>query len=395
MRSVGKVKRNHHVHYSRNVIANKRKAFLKQIEMRKKYEQDTIFTGKRFPLPVVPKVTIQTNIPRQRTPEQLARRRQRKQEKRRQKELAQQEACTSAATKSKKTKKEPKQVSERNEKKNFTVQAKKEQKQIQNTETLKKSPKKEIEVQSDTKRSSEIAAKKKEDWKAKQKEAVTVAPKEKKPEVKDYSSSTSPVISAKAKTSRNEVPVVANVNEAVISSEPKQSVESKSGDRLVLNEKSNKSAASVNLQPAHGAEPKVSKESSSRSQPDGSAGSLSGEARIEKTARDIPAHSNEVGKNVEEGKKQESPVAPVLVQKRVETVRPVRPRIYALLPRDVKFCTEMIERHGDDYEAMAKDSLNVFQDSVKNIQRKIRIFRESPQYASYLKSKTSTPEPSQ
>ncbi|KHN71153.1 Nucleolar protein 16, partial [Toxocara canis] len=81
-------------------------------------------------------------------------------------------------------------------------------------------------------------------------------------------------------------------------------------------------------------------------------------------------------------------------EKRTEMMRQRRERLYKLLPRDVEFCTRMIEAHGNDYEAMAKDPLNVHQETAKSIQRKIRIFRESPQFETYIQSKNNSPAPS-
>ncbi|KAM3725063.1 Nucleolar protein [Dirofilaria immitis] len=67
--------------------------------------------------------------------------------------------------------------------------------------------------------------------------------------------------------------------------------------------------------------------------------------------------------------------------------RVTRERIYKLLPRDIQFCVHMIEEHGENYEAMANDQGNIFRDSAKGIARRIRIFKESPQYEVYLKQK--------
>ncbi|VDO28293.1 unnamed protein product [Onchocerca flexuosa] len=77
----------------------------------------------------------------------------------------------------------------------------------------------------------------------------------------------------------------------------------------------------------------------------------------------------------------------VLQRDKVNHVASARERIYKLLPRDIKFCVYMIEKHGEDYETMAKDQGNIFRDSAKGIARRIRIFKESPQYEAYLKQK--------
>lgn len=54
---------------------------------------------------------------------------------------------------------------------------------------------------------------------------------------------------------------------------------------------------------------------------------------------------------------------------------------------DVAFCISMIEKYGDDYKAMSRDELNYFQDTPKQIGRKIRLFRSIPeQYNAYLAS---------
>uniref|UniRef100_A0A914V5G1 Nucleolar protein 16 n=1 Tax=Plectus sambesii TaxID=2011161 RepID=A0A914V5G1_9BILA len=70
-----------------------------------------------------------------------------------------------------------------------------------------------------------------------------------------------------------------------------------------------------------------------------------------------------------------------------EEARQKKERMYRLLPQDILFCTRMMETHTDDFEAMARDSRNVYQDTAKQIQRKIRIFRESPQFQLYLEAK--------
>ncbi|KAK7500690.1 hypothetical protein BaRGS_00007934 [Batillaria attramentaria] len=56
---------------------------------------------------------------------------------------------------------------------------------------------------------------------------------------------------------------------------------------------------------------------------------------------------------------------------------------------DVDFCIAMIDKYGDDYKAMARDALNYFQETPKQIGRKIRLFRSIPeQYNAYLASRS-------
>ncbi|KHN86130.1 Nucleolar protein 16 [Toxocara canis] len=64
-------------------------------------------------------------------------------------------------------------------------------------------------------------------------------------------------------------------------------------------------------------------------------------------------------------------------------------RQYRLLQQDIDFCLYMIQRHGDDYESMARDAKNLYQDTPKQIQRKIRIFKQSPEYQRLTSSSSS------
>ncbi|CAJ0583520.1 unnamed protein product, partial [Mesorhabditis spiculigera] len=69
-------------------------------------------------------------------------------------------------------------------------------------------------------------------------------------------------------------------------------------------------------------------------------------------------------------------------------VAPVpRERAYKLLPRDVLLCSHMIDTHGEDYEGMSKDPKNVYRDTARGLQRKLRVFKESPHFATYQKAK--------
>ncbi|KIH59526.1 hypothetical protein ANCDUO_10238 [Ancylostoma duodenale] len=64
-----------------------------------------------------------------------------------------------------------------------------------------------------------------------------------------------------------------------------------------------------------------------------------------------------------------------------------RERVYKLLPRDIIFCSGLIDSHGEDYAAMAADSRNIYKENARAIQRKVRIFKESPHYQTYLRAK--------
>ncbi|XP_046558669.1 uncharacterized protein LOC124267725 isoform X1 [Haliotis rubra] len=55
---------------------------------------------------------------------------------------------------------------------------------------------------------------------------------------------------------------------------------------------------------------------------------------------------------------------------------------------EVRYCVHMIEKHGEDYKAMARDPKNYYQDTPKQIKKKINRFKNIPeQYEAYLRSK--------
>ncbi|MQK22449.1 hypothetical protein EI013_29200, partial [Escherichia coli] len=58
-----------------------------------------------------------------------------------------------------------------------------------------------------------------------------------------------------------------------------------------------------------------------------------------------------------------------------------------LLPKDIIFCAGLMDSHGENYAAMAADERNIFKDTSRALQRKIRIFKESPHYHAYLRAK--------
>ncbi|KAK5981996.1 hypothetical protein GCK32_013212 [Trichostrongylus colubriformis] len=64
-----------------------------------------------------------------------------------------------------------------------------------------------------------------------------------------------------------------------------------------------------------------------------------------------------------------------------------RERVYKLLPKDIIFCSGLLDAHGDNYAAMAADPKNIYKENARGIQRKMRIFKESPHYQTYLRAK--------
>ncbi|CAG9535072.1 unnamed protein product [Cercopithifilaria johnstoni] len=85
------------------------------------------------------------------------------------------------------------------------------------------------------------------------------------------------------------------------------------------------------------------------------------------------------------GSKIKKVIAALEKEAEEEEIRQKKGRGYRLLARDIEFCVYMIERHGEDYEKMSRDARNIYQDTPKQIQRKIRIFMQSPEYPVYQK----------
>uniref|UniRef100_A0A1I7YLD0 Nucleolar protein 16 n=1 Tax=Steinernema glaseri TaxID=37863 RepID=A0A1I7YLD0_9BILA len=83
--------------------------------------------------------------------------------------------------------------------------------------------------------------------------------------------------------------------------------------------------------------------------------------------------------SLEEAKKQSTKVVSQLEGEKKKQMKAVskRPEFKRLLPRDVEFCNKMIEAHGLDFEAMARDPLNLNQLTAKQIERRINTFKRS------------------
>jgi hypothetical protein len=124
-----------------------------------------------------------------------------------------------------------------------------------------------------------------------------------------------------------------------------------------------------------------------------------GTSLITKFAHNVLEFVNHAQKKLEE---EEKKVAAVANERKTSATQPIKPvelskreprktreRVYKLLPKDIEFCTYMMETYQDNYEGMSKDAKNIFSDDAKALARKIRIFRESPHYQEYLASKSS------
>ncbi|KAH3706713.1 hypothetical protein DPMN_066101 [Dreissena polymorpha] len=55
---------------------------------------------------------------------------------------------------------------------------------------------------------------------------------------------------------------------------------------------------------------------------------------------------------------------------------------------DVQYCIYLLDKYGEDYKAMARDPRNHYQETPKQIKKKLNMFKNTPsQYEEYLKSK--------
>ncbi|CEF64013.1 Hypothetical protein SRAE_1000226900 [Strongyloides ratti] len=60
---------------------------------------------------------------------------------------------------------------------------------------------------------------------------------------------------------------------------------------------------------------------------------------------------------------------------------------HKLALRDIKFCANMLDKYGEDFETISKSEDNVYMDTARGIERKIKLFKESPEYETYKKAK--------
>jgi len=70
------------------------------------------------------------------------------------------------------------------------------------------------------------------------------------------------------------------------------------------------------------------------------------------------------------------------------TVESKKRRQLRLSQPEIRYCIYMMEKYADDYDRMARDPKNAYQDTPAQIRRKIETFKSIPiQYNAYLRSK--------
>ncbi|GFX09168.1 nucleolar protein 16 [Trichonephila clavipes] len=99
--------------------------------------------------------------------------------------------------------------------------------------------------------------------------------------------------------------------------------------------------------------------------------------------------SDNPNKTIAIRKKEEKKVIKMEVINELEAIAYAPREKNIRLPTEVvKYCVYMLERHGENYYAMAKDPKNYYQDTPAQIQKKIKKFKNNP-YAwnGYLRAK--------
>ncbi|KFM75096.1 Nucleolar protein 16, partial [Stegodyphus mimosarum] len=87
-------------------------------------------------------------------------------------------------------------------------------------------------------------------------------------------------------------------------------------------------------------------------------------------------------------KKKKKPVKMEVVSELEAEANAPRPKTLRLPTEPIKFCVYMIEKYGEDYNAMAKDPKNHYQDTPAQIRKKIMKFKSIPcQWNGYLRAK--------
>lgn len=103
------------------------------------------------------------------------------------------------------------------------------------------------------------------------------------------------------------------------------------------------------------------------------------------TAKDLLKTQPE---NKQETKKQKQGVKTTVIQGLEAEASAPQPKTLQFSEPEVRYCIYMMEKYGDDYKAMARDRRNYYQDTPKQIKRKINSFKTTPhQYAAYIKLK--------
>ncbi|KAG8194924.1 hypothetical protein JTE90_021385 [Oedothorax gibbosus] len=85
---------------------------------------------------------------------------------------------------------------------------------------------------------------------------------------------------------------------------------------------------------------------------------------------------------------KKKPVKMEVIDELVAEATAPKPRTMKLPTEPMKFCVYMIEKHGEDFQAMARDPKNYYQLTPAQIRKKVNKFKSVPcQWNGYLRAK--------
>ncbi|GAB1610573.1 nucleolar protein 16-like [Argonauta hians] len=108
-------------------------------------------------------------------------------------------------------------------------------------------------------------------------------------------------------------------------------------------------------------------------------------------AKDILGYRSLEAEKMEVGSKKKKPCKKAhVVEGLEEQAKEGGKRPRSMPEEEVKYCVFMMEKYGEDYEKMARDYRNYYQDTPYQIQKKIMKFKNmEKQYKKYLANKSS------
>ncbi|CAI9717750.1 Hypothetical predicted protein [Octopus vulgaris] len=108
------------------------------------------------------------------------------------------------------------------------------------------------------------------------------------------------------------------------------------------------------------------------------------------SVKDIMGYRSLEAETMEVDKTKKPPRKDFVVKGLEEEANSAGKRPKSMAEEDVKYCILMMEKYGEDYEKMARDYRNYYQDTPNQIKKKINKFKNmEKQYKKYLASRNS------
>ncbi|XP_059174758.1 nucleolar protein 16-like [Physella acuta] len=90
---------------------------------------------------------------------------------------------------------------------------------------------------------------------------------------------------------------------------------------------------------------------------------------------------------------QKTPVKNFVIQDLEEKSKISGPKKMSMSEEDAGFCIYLMDKYGDNYKGMSRDERNFYQETPKQLQRKINRFKSIPEmYKVYAEARQATPE---